>query len=40
VFTQPLTEMSTGTIRKMFLGSEVLLVRGVDSLTAVYEPNV
>jgi hypothetical protein len=39
-FTQPLTEMSTGNIKKiMFLGSKVRLVRGAD-LTAIYEPIV
>jgi hypothetical protein len=38
-FTQPLTEMSTGNIKKksMFLGSKVL---GTDNLTAIYEPIV
>jgi hypothetical protein len=33
--------MSTGNIKKkMFLGSEVRLVRGADNLTAIYEPIV
>jgi hypothetical protein len=34
--------MSTGDIKKeiMFLGSKVRLVRGVDNLTANYEPIV
>jgi hypothetical protein len=33
--------MSTGNIKKkMFLGSKVRLVRGADSLTAIYEPVV
>jgi hypothetical protein len=40
-FTQPLTEMSTGNIKKnMFLGSKVHPVRGADNLIAVYEPIV
>jgi hypothetical protein len=39
VFTQPLTEMSTGK-KKMFLGSKVRLVRGADNLTAIYKPVV
>jgi hypothetical protein len=41
-FTQSLTEMSTGNIKKkiMFLGSEVQPVRGADKLTAIYEPIV
>jgi hypothetical protein len=38
--TQPLTEMSTGNIKKMFLGSKVRLVRGADNLTAIYEPTL
>jgi hypothetical protein len=33
----PLTEMSTGNIKKKFLGSEVRLVSGADNLTAIYE---
>jgi hypothetical protein len=38
-FTQPLTQMSTGNIKKlMFLGSKVRPVRGADNLTAIYEP--
>jgi hypothetical protein len=38
-FTQPLTEMSTGNIKKkMFVGRKVRLVRGADNLTAIYEP--
>jgi hypothetical protein len=38
--TQPLTEMSTGNIKKlMFLGTKVRLVRGADNLTAIYEPS-
>jgi hypothetical protein len=37
-FTQPLTEMSTGNIKKkMFLGIKVRPVLGADNLTAVYE---
>jgi hypothetical protein len=33
--------MSTGNIKKiMFLGSKVLLVRGADNLTTIYEPIV
>jgi hypothetical protein len=28
------------TLKKMFLGSKVLLVSGVDNLTAIYEPIV
>jgi hypothetical protein len=32
--------MSTGNIKKMFLGSEVRLVRGADNLTAISEPIV
>jgi hypothetical protein len=38
-FTQPLTEMSTGNIKrkKMFLGSKMRLVRGADNLTAIFE---
>jgi hypothetical protein len=37
--------MSTGNIKKkrkkgMFLWSKVLLVRGADNLTAIYEPIV
>jgi hypothetical protein len=33
--------MSTGNIKKiMFLGNKVRLVRGVDNLTAIYEPIV
>jgi hypothetical protein len=34
--------MSTGNIKKkiMFLGSKVLLERGADNLTAIYEPIV
>jgi hypothetical protein len=40
-FTQPLTDMSTGNIKKiMFLESKVRLVRGVDNLTAICEPIV
>jgi hypothetical protein len=36
-FTQPLTEMSTGSIkRKMFLGSKLSPVGGADNLTAFY----
>jgi hypothetical protein len=38
VFTQPLTEISKKN--KIFLGSKVLLVRGADDLTAIYEPIV
>jgi hypothetical protein len=32
--------MSTGNIKKMFLGSKVRLVRGAKNLTAIYEPIV
>jgi hypothetical protein len=32
--------MSTGNIKKMFLGSKVLLVLGAGNLTAIYEPIV
>jgi hypothetical protein len=33
--------MSTANIKKIiFLGSKVLLVRGADKLTAIYEPIV
>jgi hypothetical protein len=32
--------MSTGNIKKMFLGSKVGLVREADNLTAMYEPIV
>jgi hypothetical protein len=32
--------MNTGNIKKMFLGSKVLPVRGADNLTAIYEPIV
>jgi hypothetical protein len=32
--------MSTGNVKKMFLGSKVQLVRGADNLTAIYEPIV
>jgi hypothetical protein len=40
-FTQPLTEMSTASIKEtMFLWSKVRLVRGADNLTAIYEPIV
>jgi hypothetical protein len=39
-FTQPLTEMSTGNIKKMFLRSKVRPVRAPDNLTAIYEPIV
>jgi hypothetical protein len=34
-FTEPLTEMSTRNIKKMFLGSKVRPVRGADSLTTI-----
>jgi hypothetical protein len=39
-FIQPLTEMSTGNIKKkiMFLGSKVRPVHGADNLTAKCEP--
>jgi hypothetical protein len=30
--------MSTGNIKKMFLGSKKRLVREADNLTAIYEP--
>jgi hypothetical protein len=36
-FTQPLTEMSTGNMKKMFLRSKVRPVRVADNLTAIYE---
>jgi hypothetical protein len=42
-FTQPLTEMSTGNIKKikiMFLGSKVRPVRAADNLTVIYKPIV
>jgi hypothetical protein len=40
-FTQPLTEISTGNIKKnMFLESKARLVRGADNLTVIYEPIV
>jgi hypothetical protein len=32
--------MSTGNIKKKFLGSKVRLVREADNLTAIYEPIV
>jgi hypothetical protein len=32
--------MSTGNIKKKFLGSKVRLVRWADELTAIYEPMV
>jgi hypothetical protein len=32
--------MSTGNIKKMFLGSEVRLVRWADNITAIYVPIV
>jgi hypothetical protein len=32
--------MSTGNIKKKFLGSKVRPVRGADNLTAIYEPVV
>jgi hypothetical protein len=40
-FNQPLTEMSTGLITKKnnVSGSKVRPVRGVDNLTAIYEPD-
>jgi hypothetical protein len=40
-FTQPLTEMSTGTIKIIkFLGSKVRRVRRDDNLTVICEPIV
>jgi hypothetical protein len=41
-FTQPVTEMSTGNIKKkvMLLGSKVRLVREADNLATIYEPIV
>jgi hypothetical protein len=40
-FSQPLTEMSTGNIKKiMFLGNNVRLALGADNLSAIYEPIV
>jgi hypothetical protein len=40
-FTQPLTELSTGNIKKIiFLWSKVRPVRGADNVTAIYEPIV
>jgi hypothetical protein len=35
-----LSLLSTGNIKKMFLGSEVRLVRGADNPTAIYKPFV
>jgi hypothetical protein len=40
MFTQPLTEMSTGNVKIMFLGSKVRRVGRVDNLTAISEPIV
>jgi hypothetical protein len=38
-FTQPLTEMSTGNIKKiMFVGSKVRPVLGADNFAAIHEP--
>jgi hypothetical protein len=39
-FTQPLTEMSTGNIKKNVSGSKMWLVRGAGNLTTIYEPIV
>jgi hypothetical protein len=39
-FTQPVTEMSTGEIKQMFLGSKVWVVSGADNFTTIYEPTV
>jgi hypothetical protein len=40
-FTQPLTEVSTGNIKKlMFLGSKVRPVREADKLTTIHKPIV
>jgi hypothetical protein len=39
-FTQPLTEMSTRNIKKMFLGSRERLAREADNLAAICEPIV
>jgi hypothetical protein len=36
-FTQFLTEMSTGNIKQMFLGSKVWPVHWANNLTATYE---
>jgi hypothetical protein len=40
VFTQPLSEMSTRSIKIIFLGSKALPVRRVDYLTAMSQPIV
>jgi hypothetical protein len=37
-FTQPLKKLVPETLKNMFLGSKVRLVRGADNLTAFYEP--
>jgi hypothetical protein len=39
-FTQPLREMSTRNIKKLFLGSKVRRVRRADNFTAICEPIV
>jgi hypothetical protein len=38
--SRPLTEMSNGNIKKMFLGSKVWPVRGAENLTAICLDNV
>jgi hypothetical protein len=40
VVTQPLTKMSTGNIKIMFLANKVRPVRRADKFTAIYEPTV
>jgi hypothetical protein len=35
--SQRLTEMSTGNIKKMFLGNNMRPMRAADNLTAIYE---
>jgi hypothetical protein len=39
-FTQPLTEMSFGSRKTMFLGSRARPVRKADNFTAICEPIV
>jgi hypothetical protein len=38
ILNLPLTEMSTGNIKKNVLGSKVWLMSGADNLTAICEP--
>jgi hypothetical protein len=40
VFTQPLTEMSTGNIKKNVSGEQSAAGARADNLTAMYEPIV